>query len=42
MTYPAFLLFASVTGTCLIMILSAGALVRRLGDSLAEDPTDDR
>lgn len=39
--YATLLLFASVAGTCLVLSLSAGALVRRLGNSLAEDPTDD-
>ena len=40
--YAALLLFASVAGTCVILSLGAGALVRRLGDTLAEDPIDDR
>ena len=38
--YPTLLLFASVGGTMLVLILSAGVLVRRIGNSLSEDPID--
>ena len=41
LVYPTLLLFASVAGTCVVLSLGAGALVRRLGQSLAEDPTDE-